>query len=45
MFQFIFFLFWVQNSKSTKGQIKYLVYWMENAIFNLPPEQEQKWSG
>ncbi|QCE00525.1 phosphatidylinositol transfer protein 3-like [Vigna unguiculata] len=30
-----------QNSKSTKGQIKYLVYCMENAIFNLPPEQEQ----
>jgi len=41
MFQLIFFLFWVQNSKSTKGQIKYLVYCMENAIFNLPPEQEQ----
>ncbi|CAJ1971787.1 unnamed protein product [Sphenostylis stenocarpa] len=30
-----------QNSKSTKGQIKYLVYCMENAIVNLPPEQEQ----
>ncbi|XP_061351134.1 uncharacterized protein LOC133296204 isoform X2 [Gastrolobium bilobum] len=30
-----------QNSKSTKGQIKYLVYCMENAILNLPPEQEQ----
>ncbi|XP_059631408.1 uncharacterized protein LOC132274201 isoform X2 [Cornus florida] len=30
-----------QNSKSTKGQIRYLVYCMENAIFNLPPNQEQ----
>nr|XP_043637206.1 phosphatidylinositol transfer protein 3-like [Erigeron canadensis]XP_043637207.1 phosphatidylinositol transfer protein 3-like [Erigeron canadensis] len=30
-----------QNSKSTRAQIKYLVYCMENAIFNLPPEQEQ----
>ncbi|CBI19134.3 uncharacterized protein LOC100250501 isoform X2 [Vitis vinifera] len=30
-----------QNSKSTKGQIKYLVYCMENAILNLPPNQEQ----
>lgn len=31
----------MQNSKSTKGQIKYLVYCMENAILNLPPDQEQ----
>ncbi|XP_008808184.2 phosphatidylinositol transfer protein 3-like [Phoenix dactylifera] len=30
-----------QNTKSTKGQIRYLVYCMENAIINLPPEQEQ----
>lgn len=30
-----------QNTKSTKGQIKYLVYCMENAILNLPAEQEQ----
>ncbi|KAL5844240.1 hypothetical protein ACOSQ4_010198 [Xanthoceras sorbifolium] len=30
-----------QNSKSTKGQIRYLVYCMENAIVNLPPDQEQ----
>ncbi|XP_024972682.1 phosphatidylinositol transfer protein 3-like [Cynara cardunculus var. scolymus] len=30
-----------QNSKSTRAQIKYLVYCMENAILNLPPEQEQ----
>uniref|UniRef100_A0A2K2AHT4 CRAL-TRIO domain-containing protein n=1 Tax=Populus trichocarpa TaxID=3694 RepID=A0A2K2AHT4_POPTR len=31
-----------QNSKSIKGQIKYLlVYCMENAILNLPPEKEQ----
>ncbi|KVH98572.1 CRAL-TRIO domain-containing protein [Cynara cardunculus var. scolymus] len=29
------------NSKSTRAQIKYLVYCMENAILNLPPEQEQ----
>ncbi|KAI4389789.1 hypothetical protein MLD38_001973 [Melastoma candidum] len=29
------------NSKSTKGQINYLVYCMENAILNLPPDQEQ----
>ncbi|PWA67052.1 CRAL-TRIO lipid binding domain-containing protein [Artemisia annua] len=29
------------NTKSTQSQIKYLVYCMENAIFNLPPEQEQ----
>ncbi|RXH74035.1 hypothetical protein DVH24_016857 [Malus domestica] len=29
------------NSKSTKGQIKYLVYCMENAVLNLPPGQEQ----
>nr|XP_027089748.1 phosphatidylinositol transfer protein 3-like [Coffea arabica]XP_027089749.1 phosphatidylinositol transfer protein 3-like [Coffea arabica] len=30
-----------QNSKSIKGQIKYLVYCMENAIVNLPENQEQ----
>ncbi|XP_043698273.1 phosphatidylinositol transfer protein 3-like [Telopea speciosissima] len=30
-----------QNTKSTKGQIRYLVYCMENAILNLSPEQEQ----
>nr|KAJ0202180.1 hypothetical protein LSAT_V11C600336930 [Lactuca sativa] len=30
-----------QNSKSTKSQIKYLVYCMENAIQNLPSDQEQ----
>ncbi|XP_022768298.1 random slug protein 5-like isoform X2 [Durio zibethinus] len=30
-----------QNSKSTKGQIRYLVYCMENAILNLPSDQEQ----
>ncbi|KAL7085567.1 hypothetical protein ACP275_14G288400 [Erythranthe tilingii] len=30
-----------QNSKSIKGQIKYLVYCMENAILNLPVDQEQ----
>lgn len=30
-----------QNSKSIKGQIKYLVYCMENAISNLAPGQEQ----
>ncbi|CAJ1974131.1 unnamed protein product [Sphenostylis stenocarpa] len=30
-----------KNSKSTQGLIKYLVYCMENAIFNLPPHQEQ----
>lgn len=30
-----------QNTKSTKGQIKYLVYCMENAILNLPEGQEQ----
>lgn len=30
-----------QNSSSAAGQIKYFVYCMENAIFNLPPNQEQ----
>lgn len=30
-----------QNTKSTKGQIRYLVYCMENAILNLPPDLEQ----
>ncbi|KAL5982133.1 hypothetical protein ACLOJK_016202 [Asimina triloba] len=30
-----------QNTKSTTGQIRYLVYCMENAILNLPPDQEQ----
>ncbi|XP_062099360.1 uncharacterized protein LOC133805248 [Humulus lupulus] len=30
-----------ENSKSTKGQIRYLVYCMENAILNLPQDQEQ----
>lgn len=30
-----------ENSKSTKGQIRYLVYCMENAILNLPSDQEQ----
>lgn len=31
----------LQNSKSAKGQIKYLVYCMENAILNLGPGQSQ----
>ncbi|KAG5404980.1 hypothetical protein IGI04_011098 [Brassica rapa subsp. trilocularis] len=31
----------VENSKSVKGQIRYLVYCMENAIQNLPPGEEQ----
>ncbi|KAH7524429.1 hypothetical protein FEM48_Zijuj06G0118200 [Ziziphus jujuba var. spinosa] len=30
-----------QNSKSTKGQIRYLVYCMENAVLNLPPHQDK----
>ncbi|CAO2834402.1 unnamed protein product [Amaranthus hypochondriacus] len=30
-----------ENSKSVAGQIRYLVYCMENAILNLPPDQEQ----
>lgn len=30
-----------QNTKSVAGQIKYVVYCMENAILNLPPNQEQ----
>ncbi|KAG0497016.1 hypothetical protein HPP92_001707 [Vanilla planifolia] len=30
-----------QNTSSAKGQIKYLVYCMENAILHLPPDQEQ----
>ncbi|KAL8491382.1 hypothetical protein ACS0TY_023129 [Phlomoides rotata] len=30
-----------QNSKSIKGQIKYLVYCMENAIIDFPEDQEQ----
>ncbi|CAL0317878.1 unnamed protein product [Lupinus luteus] len=30
-----------QNTKSTKGQIKYLVYCMENAVLNLQTQQEQ----
>ncbi|GAB4845065.1 hypothetical protein Ancab_038471 [Ancistrocladus abbreviatus] len=30
-----------QNTNSTKGQIKYFVYCMENAILNLAPNQEQ----
>ncbi|GAB2271155.1 hypothetical protein Dimus_006001 [Dionaea muscipula] len=30
-----------QNTNSTKSQIKYFVYCMENAVLNLPPDQEQ----
>lgn len=30
-----------QNTKSVKGQIKYLVYCMENAVLSLPEDQEQ----
>ncbi|XP_065020937.1 uncharacterized protein LOC135645939 isoform X1 [Musa acuminata AAA Group] len=30
-----------QNTSSTKGQIRYLVYCMENAILNLAADQEQ----
>lgn len=30
-----------QNTKSTKGQIRYWVYCMENAILNLRPGQDQ----
>lgn len=30
-----------QNTNQMEGQIKYLVYCMENAIMNLPPDQEQ----
>lgn len=40
LFHFLVALY-VQNSKSIKGQIKYLVYCMENAILDLPPDQEQ----
>lgn len=30
-----------QNTSSSKGQIRYLVYCMENAILNLSADQEQ----
>lgn len=30
-----------QNTKDAKGQVKYLVYCMENAILNLPQGQDQ----
>ncbi|KAG5612572.1 hypothetical protein H5410_023853 [Solanum commersonii] len=30
-----------QNTKSVEGQMKYLVYCMENAVVNLPEDQEQ----
>ncbi|ONK60745.1 uncharacterized protein A4U43_C08F22110 [Asparagus officinalis] len=30
-----------QSTNSTQGQIRYLVYCMENAILNLPEDQEQ----
>ncbi|CAN8312904.1 unnamed protein product [Cochlearia groenlandica] len=30
-----------QNTKSAKGQIRFLVYCMENAILNLPDNQQQ----
>ncbi|XP_057948442.1 uncharacterized protein LOC131144080 isoform X2 [Malania oleifera] len=30
-----------QNTNSTRGQIRYLVYCLENAIMNLKPDQEQ----
>jgi len=30
-----------QNTKKAKGQVRYLVYCMENAILNLPPGQDQ----
>lgn len=30
-----------QNTNSTKGQIKYLVYCIENALMNLNPDQEE----
>ncbi|KAK9748963.1 hypothetical protein RND81_02G093300 [Saponaria officinalis] len=30
-----------QNTNSVAGQIKYVVYCMENAILNMPPNQEQ----
>ncbi|PNT69621.1 hypothetical protein BRADI_3g59030v3 [Brachypodium distachyon] len=30
-----------QNTKKAEGQVKYLVYCMENAILNLPPGQDQ----
>lgn len=31
----------VQNTNQLEGQIRYLVYCMEKAILNLPPDQEQ----
>ncbi|RZC79083.1 hypothetical protein C5167_003591 [Papaver somniferum] len=31
----------LQNTYSTSGQMKFLVYCMENAIMNLPPGEEQ----
>lgn len=34
-------MFLVQNTTSREGQIKQLVYSMENAILNLPAGQEQ----
>lgn len=35
------FLLWYQNTNSTSGQIRYLVYCMEHAIKNLNLDQEQ----
>ena len=35
------FIISFQNTKKAKGQVKYLVYCMENAILNLPPGQDQ----
>lgn len=34
-------LIWLQRSKSLKEEIKHFVYCMENAILNLPPNQEE----
>lgn len=31
----------VENTSQLEGQVRYLVYCMENAIMNLPPDQEQ----
>ena len=37
----LFYYLYPQNTKCPEGQIRHLIYLLENAVINLPPDQEQ----
>ena len=37
----LFYYLYPQNTKCPEGQIRHFIYLLENAVINLPPDQEQ----